>query len=363
MTDFFSGLWTITAIELRQRIRGVAWYVLLGVFVLILFIVTGILTWSFSVQADEYGGTGSGGVVYSAIIYFVLLLSSLVTPALSGNMINGDRDAGTLATTQVTLVTTPQLVLGKFLAAWISALAFLGAAVPFILWSFLIGGADPATVIVSILVLGFELGIVSALGVGLSGLMRRPLFSVVVTYLLVALLSIGTLIGFSLGGLALQTKVTVENTYVDYNDPDLEYDNQGNPIDPTCITDAPYETTVPRFDLVWWMLAANPYVVLADAVPTVYDEDGNYPIDLFGNIKVGVRSAQIPADLDGYNECTDPGYDSGPGPSTRELLETTTPSWVVGMLIHLGLAIAALWGAIAVTHAPSRRLAAGSRVA
>jgi ABC-2 type transport system permease protein len=357
MGAFFSGLWTITAIELRQRVRGIAWYVLLGVFVVLLLIVTAIMVWSTGFA----GGEESGGVVYSAIIYFVLLLSSLVTPALSGNMINGDRDAGTLATTQVTLVTTPQLVLGKFLAAWISALAFLAAAVPFILWSFAIGGTDPGVVVVSILVLAFELGVVAAVGVGLSGLMRRPLFSIVVTYLFVALLSVGTLIGFSLGGLALQTKVTIQNHYVDYSDPDLQYDDNGNPIDPECITDPPYETTIPRFDLVWWMLAANPYVVLADAVPTQYDRDGDYPSDMFGSIKSGVRYAQLPLDMNGYDECSDAGYQE---PQTaRDVIDSTTPSWLVGMLIHLGLATAALWGAIAVTHAPSRRLAAGSRVA
>ncbi|CAN5504755.1 ABC transporter permease subunit [soil metagenome] len=358
MVDFFSGLWTIAVIELRQRVRGVAWYVLLGVFVGLLLIVTSIMVWALGFAGDQ----DTGGTVYSVIIYFVLLLSSLVTPALSGNMINGDRDTGTLATTQVTLVTTPQLVLGKFLAAWISALAFLVAAVPFILWSFAIGGAQPATVVVSILVLAFELGVISALGVGLSGLVRRPLFSVVVTYLLVALLSIGTLIGFSLGGLALQTKVTVQNSYVDYNDSSLQFDGNGNPINPHCITDPPMTTTVPRFDLVWWMLAANPYVVLADAVPTVYQPDADYPADLFGNIKLGVRYAQSPADLNGYDECAD-ASDPRHSKSPRELIDSTTPSWLVGMLIHLGLGVGALWGAIALTHAPSRRLAAGSRVA
>lgn len=357
MSDFFSGLWTITAIELRQRVRGVAWYVLLGVFVLLLLIVTGILSWSLGFA----GNNDSGGAVYSTIIYFVLLLSSLVTPALSGNMINGDRENGTLATTQVTLVSTPQLVLGKFVAAWISALGFLAAAVPFILWSFALGGAEAPTVVVTILVLALELGVVSAIGVGLSGLMRRPLFSIVVTYLLVALLSVGTLIGFSLGGIALQTRVEVHNIYVDYSDPDLQYDDNGNPIDPTCTDGGTYTTTVPRFDLVWWMLAANPYVVVADAAPTRFDR-GN-PTDLFGSIKTGVRYAQLTPELDGtYDECAEIA-EGRVNRSAEDVVNSTTPSWLVGLLIHLGMASASLAGAIAVTHAPSRRLAAGSRVA
>lgn len=362
MGAFLAGMWTITTIELRQRVRGVAWYVLLGIFVVLLFALTGILSWSLGF-ANSFDGDRNdpGGVIYSVIIYFILLLSSLVTPALSGNMINGDRDAGTLATTQVTLVTTPQLVLGKFLAAWISALAFLVAAIPFILWSFAQGGAQPVTVLVSVLVLAFELGVVSAVGVGLSGLMRRPLFSIVATYLLVSLLSVGTLIGFALGGLLLQTPVTSHSRYIDYEDPNLQYDANGNPIDPVCVDAGVVQNTVPRFDLVWWMLAANPYVVVADASPTVYD-GSDYPNDLFGSIKSGVRYAQLTPSLAGYDECAQLQNTDRPD-TAREVIDSTTPSWLVGMLIHLGLAVAALWGAIALTHAPSRRLAAGSRVA
>jgi ABC-type transport system involved in multi-copper enzyme maturation permease subunit len=356
---FLSGLWTITAIELRQRVRGVAWYVLLGVFALLVLVVTAILTYAFGSWNDDIG---SGAPVYSAIIYFVLLLATLVSPALSGNSINGDRDNGTLATTQVTLVTTPQLVLGKFFAAWISSLVFLAAAVPFILWSFALGGTEPGVVVVSILVLAIELAVVSAIGVGLSGLMRRPLFSVAVTYLLVALLSVGTLIGFSLGGLLLQQRVTVTNSYVDYSDPDQQYDAQGRPIDPVCI-DQTTEMTAPRFDLVWWMLAANPYVVLADAVPTTYSRDGGVT-DMFGGIKVGVRSAQLaPSYLDGYDECAELASGGGHYESAREIVDRTTPGWLVGLLIHMGMGAGALGGAIAATHAPSRRLSPGSRVA
>ena len=51
--------------------------------------------------------------------------------------------------------------------------------------------------------------------------------------------------------------------------------------------------TVPLTDRVWWVLAINPFVVLADATPTIYDEYGNL-VDLFGQIKLGIRSAQQP---------------------------------------------------------------------
>ena len=46
-------------------------------------------------------------------------------------------------------------------------------------------------------------------------LRTRPIFSVVTTYLVVAALSIGTLVAFGLGGLALP--VTVTSTYQSYS--------------------------------------------------------------------------------------------------------------------------------------------------
>ena len=55
---------------------------------------------------------------------------------------------------------------------------------------------------ISLVVLALEVGVVAAIGVGLSGLLTKPILSIVVTYLVVAALSIGTLIAFSLLGLA-----------------------------------------------------------------------------------------------------------------------------------------------------------------
>ena len=210
MIGFLRGMWVMTAVELRQRVRGVAWYILLGIFVLLVLLVTVFTMMALSV--DPSAGAG----LYSTIIYFVLLLGTLVTPALSGNAVNGDRDTGTLATTQVTLLTTTQLVLGKFLAAWLTALAFLAAAVPFLILSFVVGGARGDTIAISLLVLAVELGVVAAVGVGLSGIIRRPLFSIVATYGVVALLGIGSLIAFGLGGFALQTHYT--QMYSAYDD-------------------------------------------------------------------------------------------------------------------------------------------------
>ncbi|GEP27942.1 ABC transporter permease [Cryobacterium levicorallinum] len=363
---FFSGLWLIVTLELRQRVRGASWYVLLGVFMLLVGVVTFLLWLATSAWLS------GGGGVFSTIIFFVLLLGTLVSPALSGNAINGDRDAGTLATTQVTLISTGQLVLGKFLAAWITALAFLAAALPFLIFAVVLGEVSFGTIAVSVLVLAAELGVIAAVGVGLSGILTRPLFSIVLTYLVVAALSLGTLIAFALLGTATQQQATNVNYYVVSSTFD---EATGEQSDIVCSTAETTTQNVPRFDYFWWILAANPYVVVADAAPGSFNDAG-YPTDLFGQIAVGVRSAQSPPELyTEFNGCdeaaqssfSDSGAFSGEafdrGPTAQQTYDGAVPSWFIGLAIHLLLGAGALLWAWRRTRTPATHLPAGSRIA
>lgn len=359
---FWRGIGVIVSLELRQRVRGTGWYVLLGIFVCLVALVT-IVLW---VALGGYGrDAGNGNAVFSTILYFVLLLGTLVTPALSGNAINGDRDNGTLATTQVTLLSTAQIVLGKFLAAWIGALVFLAASVPFLVFAVFVGGLRFDTIVVSVLVLAIELGVVAAIGVGLSGILSRPLFSIVVTYLVVAALSIGSLIAFGLAGVATQVEVRTTSTDVDYRgeiNPDT-----GMPEEIVCLPPQTYTSTMPRFDLYWPLLTLNPYVLVADAVPTGFTDQGDVQ-DLFGTIKLGLRSVQVPPEFDRVVDyCADlqagRPYGEQEMRSAEEIIADGVPGWFVGLILHLALAIAALWGALARTKTPARTLPKGSRIA
>lgn len=365
MSGFLQGMWLIVVLDLRQRVRGVAWYVLLGVFVLLVTAVTVLV-----VVATNAWDTGGGGV-FSTVVFFVLLLGTLVSPALSGNAINGEREAGTLATTQVTLVTTAQLVVGKWLAAWITALAFLAASVPFLVFGVVLGQVEASTVAVSLLVLAIEVGVIAAIGVGLSGVLTRPLFSVVVTYLVVAALSIGTVIAFALGGMAMQSTAT--NTFIGVDYDRLDEDGtvpEGEEV--PCLAPEVHEYRAPRFDYVWAVLAANPYVVVADASPGAFSEYGS-PRDLFGWIAVGVRQAQHAPELATvYDECAQwrefgpNGYPVGDAEdyeTPQEIYDRSVPSWFVGLAIHVLLGAGALAWAWRRTEVPARRLAAGSRIA
>ena len=203
---------------------------------------------------------------------------------------------------------------------------------------------------------------IAAIGVGLSGILTRPLFSIVLSYLVVAALSIGSLIAFGLAGLVTQSEA--RSTYIGVASGGEQSDTGA--ISVTCLPPQVSTTTVPRYDYWWAILVANPYVVLADAVPATFDESG-FPQDLFGSIKVGraLDPARRPTSSRSYDECA---MVSGTGSeeaheTPEQTVQDTTPGWFVGLAIHLLLAAAALVGAWAKTNTPARRLAKGSRIA
>jgi ABC-2 type transport system permease protein len=341
---------TVVDLELRQRVRSTAWYVLLGVSAVLLLAVTLLLL----ATAGVFGRDG-GPQAASAVVFFVLLLGTLVTPALSGGAINGDRDAGTLATTQVTLIRGWQLVLGKFLAAWTASLAFLVIALPFLLVAAAFGDADAGVLFTALAVTVVELGVIAAVGVGLSAVMARPIFSVVTTYLVVAALSIGTAIAFGLAGLAFPVTTT-------YTTESYVYDADGQQVGTQCGPPDTYTSQTPSYDHLWGILAANPYVVLADAVPGRFDARGN-PVDAFGALKVAVRSTQIPITRDSYYSDCDPSKNTDSYTEPADVLATTAPTWFVGLLIHLVLAVLALGGGVRAVRTPAKRLSKGTRIA
>jgi len=357
-------LWTIARLELLQRVRTVSWYVLLGVFALVLIGVTGLAFLSFG------GWEQSGAGVYSVVVYVTLLLVLLVSPTLSGNSINGDRDAATLAPVQVTLATTGEILLGKFVAAWITGLAFALVAVPFLIVATFAGGVLPWTILTSLAILVIETGIIAAIGVALSGILARPLFSVAVTYLVVAALAVGTLIGFGLIGSAVSSEAVSKSRYAAtdaYGNMECRDGSDSCYGDVENMVCDDWQTTtyrMPRYDYVWWMLSANPFVILADATPTNFDTYGN-PDDMFGWIKSGVRSAQLSPPLEStWDDCDPASY--GPGedsPTPEQIIAETVPSWFVGLGVQVVLAALLLWWAWLRTRTPARTLPPGTRIA
>jgi len=357
---YAAGIKDVVVLELKQRLRSRGWYIMLAIW----FILTGLVTWltwaswnASQAAQRAYSDfvpaqTGPGSMIFEVVLAFVLLFALLVAPALSANAVNGDRAGGTLAILQVTLLHSGQILWGKFFAAWFAALAFLVASTPFLVIGVALGGMTPGHVLVALVMLAVEVAVVCAVGVGISALAGRPLFSIVVTYLAVAGLVIGTLIAFGLGtGL---TQGTIKANQPQYR----EYQPLSNgPVEPEYTCSGPLrEQPAAHTERVAWFLAMNPYVVVADAIP--YPErtgqQGFSSVGAIENISQGARYAM--AGPEGTYPCAN-------GEAKPRYLAQETPLWPLGLGLQVVLAGLLMWLGWRSLRTPAHRLARGTRIA
>jgi ABC-type transport system involved in multi-copper enzyme maturation permease subunit len=294
--------------------------------------------------------------MFELVIAFVLFFGMLIAPALSANSITGDRANGTLAILQNTLLTSGQLLWGKWLASWAASLGFLVVTLPLIGWAMAYGGVYLPAAPVLLGMLALQLAIVCALGVGVSALANRTLFAVMVTYLLVALLGIGTLIAYGLSMQLVRTEVQVSNQVWPETTTDGEFTGELVESNYTCET-LTYAQETYATDRITWLLAANPFVVVADAAPqAVVSQDPAMfaPSGPMGAISSGVRYSQA-----------GPAYQMPclNGVKNTDLPPAPAPLWPLGLGLQVLLAGGILVAGRNKLKTPAGRLASGTRIA
>ncbi len=341
------GIRTVLMLELRQRVRSSRWQLMLGLFFLTIGVLSGMVM-AVSGFDDE-----SGSFLYGAVAWLVLTLGLLVAPALSSTSVNGDRSAGTLAPLQMTLLSPAEIAIGKLLAGWGTALVFLATALPFLLLAMVPGGTSVARFFVTTSMMALVLLAICAMALGWSAVAARPVSSAVMTYLTAAFLCLGTLIVFGLSFplVTNEEQVTVLQDPPDIYQGDFDY---SNPIPVSECVQSTAVRSVAHTELTWWLLAANPYVVVADAAPGGSDDD------VFGWIKYGVRSAQR-GSPEPVNEC----YASR-GDEFSMFGEDEPPAglvWPFGLAINLGLGALGIFLAVRRLSTPVKRLPRGTRIA
>jgi len=353
------GVSTVMRLELRQRVRSTKWYVGLAVFFAVVGLVTVLTTLTVGSEA-ALGDVFAGRLIFDVVVFFVLLLGLLVAPTLSSSSVNGDSKAGVLAILQVTLLTPAEIAVGKLLASWLSALAFLAVSLPFLAWGVVKGSLSLGAVLVTIVLLAFVLAVVVALGLGFSSLVPRTSSSAVLTYLGVASLSVISAIVF---GLSLALTVDEEPVRVWGVPAEVGMTvDWGSGQEPRCSWFESVER-VPHTERTWWLLAVNPFVVVADAMPDdAQREDPWYdePAGIMSLIRYGVREARMGPALE-VNRCwLDPTPESSPVPPRDA---DRSPVWPWGIAVHTLLGAGALALTVRRLSIPVERLPRGVRVA
>ena len=348
-----SGVLTVARLEFKLRIRAGRWRWLVGAW----FVVLALVTWLVRTAASQPNIVGEsverdrtlGAVMFGVVVLVVLALALLVAPALAAQSVNGDRERGTLATLQVTRLRAGEIALGKLAASWGTALVFLAVTLPLALWCYAEGGLSVGRVVGVYLVTALLLGVVCAISLGLSALLARSTTSGVLAYLTVFALAAGTAITFGLVTASTQQTVSGSSRIC---------------VDATNCTETPYETTIARPDRTWWLLAPNPFVVLADSAPA-----GPVHRERLPNGQV----VEVPADVDILGSLSRELHRIRATPQRVQDEYGTAfavpdgvtggPVWPLGLGVDLALAAGALWVTTVRLRTPTRRLARGQRVA
>lgn len=361
------GLRTVAVLELRQRVRSTRWRLALAVWMVVIGLITVLSVWAFTAATEPSYEPGIaveedlyGGMIYSVVVLFVLFLGLLVAPTLSSGAINGDRNAGTLATLQVTRLSPAEIVLGKLLASWTAALAFLVASVPFIVWAYAAGGVEIVSLVTTIAMLAFVLLVVCAIGLGFSALVTRTSGSGVLTYL-----TIGSLVAVLpiLFGL-LAPIVTVDEDVRVWRGSSFN-DTEGYAEACEWATE---RRGVFHSEWTWWLLAPNPFVIVADAQPLTNEpEFSQTPLQL---LQTGARYARTGAPAyQELDECWTQERERAEMNGERwespveEVRPTSHPVWPWGLAVDLVLAVGSVVLAVRRLRTPARQLPRGTRVA
>lgn len=401
------GLTTVVGLELRQRVRSRRWIVALVLWFLAIGAVTALIIASTTRIPNSPEFT-PGPLAFGLITFFVLGMSLVIAPTFTATSINGDRNAGTLALLQATRLSALEIASGKLVAAWLTSAAFLVVALPFLIWSMVLGNISPWQVLVCFAVMFLLIAVVCAVGLGFSAISSRTAGSTVLTYLLVVALTIVSPIVMGLSVVLTQSRDTVR-VWATTPAAEAEYQRQMEQYfqthpDAKDFTDMPppplgqcewTEVTElrPHPERVWWLVAANPFVVVADAAPLPPDaaaDLGSYAsraADPLAALRLGVRMMAQPISTE-RDECSrmfamGPGYnvrydeqgnvlgvttaDGTPvpyeSPVKRRPVTADTPIWPWGLGFNLVLGAAFFAVAVRRLRVPYGVLPKGTRVA
>jgi hypothetical protein len=275
--------------------------------------------------------------LFGFLMLFVLGMMLVISPALTSQTINGDRERGTLATLQVTRLRPSEIALGKLLAGWAVGLVALALTLPATGLAMVDGGITIGRVAAVYAMVALLIGVVCAISQAFSAVLARSITSALLAYLTVAFLSLGTVIAFG------------------FAEPLVDEERQVQTPEGFVYTD-----TIARPDRIWWILAANPFVVVADAAPRVpprvmgegdviiYDDYD--PLSALGRTVRGLRRPPTYPSPDGSFATPASGPDY-------------PPVWPYGLGIDVLIGVAAVGVTTWRLRTPTARLPRGVRIA
>lgn len=319
---------TLIGIDLKRKMRGPAWWILFGLWFFAICGISALFIYAIMHQVDVDGTRQMSIGGFQTILMLQAMALLVVVPAFSASAINSDRESGVLAQVQVTLATSRQIVVAKVVAAWVLALMFILPAVPGMLWFVVSGNIPVIYTLLAFALLVIEVLLISAICVGLSGLVRKPVFSILYAYLMIAVLSVGIPLGGVVYANVTSHRGPITTSWIDEDSATCAGSEHGFGR----IYDTQY---------VWWTAMTNPNIAIADALPKIKDGQLHQAKELFRSFQ---QDTAARADRCNYKA-------------------TNIPGWPIGLGVYALLGIGLTEMAIARSKTPIKRLPRGGRIA
>ncbi|CAM3147455.1 ABC transporter permease [Tsukamurella hominis] len=376
-TQWWRTVGVLTGLELRQRTRATRWRVLLGVFFLVVSAVVFGLMWFITATSPDNGGQTFEENLYFIVLGFVGFLGLVIAPTMTATSINGDRKDATLAVVQATPASGAQLATGKLLGAWIASCALLVVSAPYLIWAIAVAEYPIVFSVLGVVVTALIFLSYCGIGLGFSALLARPIGSAAVTQLAMLFLLIGLPIIAVLLVPATKTEVAADR-------PNWTYSESGE--SGTCRIERT-TVTVEHTERVWWILAPNPAVVLADSAAQrdygrdaerdrrawkrYTSDDQRIPSESgLAGIADGVSDMRTPPAANQDRTCGQPGFSTGDDfiyysdfGDPRRTDGYLGHSWYWGLLANLALGGIGLAFAAHRLRVPAAKLPRGVRIA
>lgn len=219
--------------EVKERMRSLRAPVVLTIYLLILGMIV------FATERLESRGFAGplqsaviGRTVFHWLLFFLLVVVCFLVPAFTAGTVSAERERQTLPLLQVTLMKPRSIILGKLGSSMAYLFLLLIATIPLVSVSFILGGVTPLDVVrgyAMVVLTGFTIGVI---GIALSANMRRTMSATVLTFALVATLTVGTALGYALIRVYVERDINAE----------------------------------PRFRQPVWTLVLNPFIGTASAI-------------------------------------------------------------------------------------------------
>lgn len=301
----------------------------------------------YAVVGLGWAATGGAGGVLLGLATFAALVATLVAaPALGAAALGELRDRKVLPALQLTRLTGADLVGGSWAAAAGAPLLGLAAAAPAVAAAAAVDGAGLVAPLCGLIVLATLAVAGAAAGVLAGAFTRRAATALAVSAGLVAAMGVGTLIAYAL--LTAATPQTVRLpvrvaavTLTGAADASARgaADAQG------CVV-VERDVTRYRGDRFWPLLAANPFVMVTDALGTsgVAGRSG-----VLTTLSDTIRSVSLPPGDAIVEEC--PGR-----PAAAPAARSGMPVWPFGVAGALGVSALGLWWSARRLRTPTDRV-------